>query len=791
MSDFLKTFTKSSVYSLVFNIEDLKKEIVKVEEQNPQSEQIEQEAKIRTTSVVAGKDPRIKSKLAAQSPDFFLIEILKDGVKDPYLTLNWRMSHQDIELADIVGFNVYRRKRRIDESQAVFFDEDAFDKIAEGSKRTGKFSQHKKAIYKIRRGLVPKSILNNNLNELEQNARSRAKTNFNVEEPIITQSQVEKSERNEFVKLAYVDLSVVVAKKQQKKVYVREKSFLDLTYDDKTIGYGQAFEYYITSVSKDSSESARSRTINVEIRDDVEISPPKDMFVKQVNEKQIKLSIRIEPRDQVTRAIIFRKSDEEVDFRFLGNIKGIKNNTLNLIDNDVSYTRTYTYRVFLQNIHGVVSEPKQITIYSSVQKVTPQSRSNNLKIPIINAFQDQNSDYVKIVISPNDKSIAYFELTRRDVTIHEKSFKSVSQIDSNFGGLGWTTNKLFVSDFNGSLITSKDANLVSKEVGQVDINQQSANLLANFAPTNPLLLDFISTKTEKNNKEIIFIDDTVQVGHIYQYRVCGFDLAGNKSSYAFALVKAEGKKSLRSPINIRAEVLRGYPYRAKITWFDDNVEVSGTVKNPNETKFTISENDVLYRIQRRKFDQQAYETFPLTSNKYLIDEVAASDAVSFRTNIVDATKVDVQNDDAFIDFDLHRPYSIPDYVKENSVYFYRIAVISKIGLESNYSKEFKLSTLTDLSNPINITAEFETPHVKPFVVKLSWGVEKKKSRPDHWVIERKHDNPIDSFKIVGREFLNEYFLDRKVEAGERYIYRIKSVDNLGRESNYFEIRVAT
>ena len=73
------------------------------------------------------------------------------------------------------------------------------------------------------------------------------------------------------------------------------------------------------------------------------------------------------------------------------------------------------------------------------------------------------------------------------------------------------------------------------------------------------------------------------------------------------------------------------------------------------------------------------------------------------------------------------------------------------------------------------------------VAELAWKTDEIKSRPDRWTIERKVDVDTDSFSLIGVSYINEEFFDRNIEFNTSYIYRIKSLDIIGRESKYFEV----
>jgi len=97
--------------------------------------------------------------------------------------------------------------------------------------------------------------------------------------------------------------------------------------------------------------------------------------------------------------------------------------------------------------------------------------------------------------------------------------------------------------------------------------------------------------------------------------------------------------------------------------------------------------------------------------------------------------------------------------------------------------------LPEISEPVNLKAEILNKKIKPTSVRLSWTIDKEKAAPDHWTIERKFDVDNDTFEVIGKSYIEPQFFDRDVEIGNSYIYRIKSIDTLGRESDFFEARL--
>jgi len=371
--------------------------------------------------------------------------------------------------------------------------------------------------------------------------------------------------------------------------------------------------------------------------------------------------------------------------------------------------------------------------------------------------------------------VSFYSLERRDLTAHEKKFtvpgRNIGESPRNvlvYGDTGWETNQFFVdrkrSIFEGRATQSRD---------------------------------FLNVRAIE--KEIIFTDNTVTPGHIYQYRVKGCDLFSNPSPYALVMARSTGKKDVRTPINLRSEILRGNPIRIKLSWEDDNLSTVFSASELFESliESTSKDNKYIYRVQRRKRGEHVYETFPLSANNFFIDEVPTLDAIDLTPLKTDDIYVKTENIEVedntikLLDKELHRPFGVPDFLKENDIYFYRVAAINQIRDESNYTKEFEVSTLPSLSDPVGFRVEIAKTRIRPLIAKLTWGIEVTKAKADHYVIERKFDSINDSFEVIGRSYLDTEFYDRNIKVSSSYIYRIKAVDTLQRESGFFEARLTT
>jgi hypothetical protein len=312
------------------------------------------------------------------------------------------------------------------------------------------------------------------------------------------------------------------------------------------------------------------------------------------------------------------------------------------------------------------------------------------------------------------------------------------------------------------------------------------------------------------------------------------------------MVRAVGKKSIRSPINLRSTTLRDNPFRMKLLWDDDNEAVRYSTEEVFRVPTLLRPEEIkqVYKVQRRRLGHTRYETFPFTANTFLIDEEETDDFVPFQqlksedsvgatanktsisqnsflsapsptisipsltslslgsslvspsvtleTRTPSISEIVGVQDEETQEAIVRRSFGLPAFLKMDNVYFYRVAAVSRErGEESNFSPELKVLVFRALSDPLDLTARVEDARVRPIIAKLSWATDEQLSRPDRWVIERKNDVATDTFDLIGAAYLREEFLDRTVKPGNRYIYRVKSVDTLGRESNFFEVRLTT
>jgi len=712
---------------------------------------------IKSTIFVVGKSPQVSVKQYPSAPDLYATLML-DGLRNPYVQLNFRIEKAGINndkrgasSNNLLKFDIYRRK--IHTKEQPVFDLSAVTQISKNILSFSKFSAERKAIPQVNISSLPVSYLNPNF-YLEQTS---------LEAPTSTSKVVNRyvdSENNvldmSFVKIGSVDYGSVLKELQNKQVFVVENDFINLFYNDRTPKFGETFEYYVVGAYRRIGGDTKSNILRVYITDTVDVRPPSSIVAKTFRTSLV-LSVRIDDRDQVNRVLIFKKAEEDSEFKIIANINNLTNK-VKIVDSDVLYGKKYKYRVFLRNIYGTYSDPSEITTTVSDQFLTSKTRSNDLRIPILSAIQDQNSDAIKITISPNDPRILYYKLQRKNLSIFERSFLVPSLDSDGYGALvGWEKDKFFV---------------------------------------------------DKSLKEIEFVDKTVSIGNIYQYCTVGVDQFGNKSSFAFATVKNSGKKSVKTPINLKTEILRENPLRVKITWDDDNYGI----------------DNIYFSVQRRRKDERVYKTFPLVKGKFIIDEFPVTDKIDFIpedrppsvsiegsggvgvssatnpegsggvgsrdvvaiTDRIPGTAPAVQDDtDArspggILDESIKRPEGIPEFLQTNTTYYYRVAAVqlvdSEYGKYSNYSSEIKFDTVPAISSPINLRAEVVNERVLPLSVRISWENDSNKLKPDHWVIKRKADTAYDTFEIMGESYLFSSYVDKTAKGGNSYVYKVGSSD---------------
>lgn len=788
--------------------------------------QIFENGQYKSTIVSLGADARVSSKPALQSPTINSAEIATDGLNNPYVSLNFSISRQVLEGAGVVAFRVWRKKvnpASLGQNVQVFAKSD-YDMLAKGSTKVGKFSPERKVQFFIDRSLQPEVAKNVNLFELLQRNISQQTPiafvgNQTSVAPKIPDATAESYDAD-FIRIGEINYRNFAEQQKLKQTYVIQKDTISLIFDDVRVAYGSAYVYAISAYASNNEESGFSQPISLVLLNLTGIEEPAQLLVKQTRETKTELSGIVEIKDNIKNVYIFRRDAASAAIFELIAVGNPKNGAFYFSDSQLLYGHTYTYRVILENIFGVVSDPKEITFSCTTQGTIEKSRSHNLALPILVASPDTFLGGIKLSIFPNDPRVIYYTLERRDLTLHEKQFSVPGTKQRKF----WLSNQFAVlSDSSGSQSTLSS------------IKASSSSL-----PTD--------TSFVKVSQPIEFTDTFLLPDHYYQYRTTGVDVFGNKTSYAFASLASKFTGPLRAPTSLSYQILRETPFRVKINWIDDNAVAYSQAQNETQRKLldlnllannlstqqvdylqslldrpdlkkldiaketaaldltakqvTALQNQIVgieaaknvfkYTVQRRKAGDVNYETFPLTENSFLVDEIVAADFLPFFSGAIEDNfgvledSVPPENPGSIV-----RPFNVPPFMQSEQIYEYRVAAQSLTGGQSAYSNPLTLLCSTTVSQPSGLTARVLNEKVKPLVVFLDWQVEPYKTQPDHWRIERRLVNTTDDYQVIGNAYITTQYFDRNLQFGKQYQYRVRSIGITGAESGNIETTVQT
>lgn len=93
--------------SIVIDLEELEKQI---EEQRQQDELLYNDTSIlRTSTFTLGLDPQVSNE-SVSAPELTTIDIMKDGLANPFVQINWQIKRELLDSSRISLFRVFRRK---------------------------------------------------------------------------------------------------------------------------------------------------------------------------------------------------------------------------------------------------------------------------------------------------------------------------------------------------------------------------------------------------------------------------------------------------------------------------------------------------------------------------------------------------------------------------------------------------------------------------------------------------------------------------------------------------------
>ena len=318
---------------------DIERFLKQQQEQNQLIDYSDTEEVTPRSSVFAlGNDPRIASQHLS-TPEITYIEVLKDGLQNPYTQINWQIKREDIDSGQVVGFDIFRRLKKPEESTSFFaiesFDRDAFSKISFKNKRVGKFSEEKKAISNIKRGLIDLSTLNHNLFLEQQKTNSQASS---TDSTGYNKPFANSLDSYSYKKIGNVDYTKFLAEENSKFLVVKDRNIVALYFRDKTVGFGDTYEYYVVAITKQFGKNTSSNSVVVTVEDFVPPHAPTSISVKQTKETEVQVQVTFDTSRNPARAFIYKKSEFTVSYAFVGELQ-IKSDSFVFIDSDIQYRK--------------------------------------------------------------------------------------------------------------------------------------------------------------------------------------------------------------------------------------------------------------------------------------------------------------------------------------------------------------------------------------------------------------------------------------------------------------------
>lgn len=735
------------------------------------------------------RDPRVSSLKQWSAPTINFIEIKKNLVLSPYISINWSMKRSDIKNGKIVSFKVYRKKYSRSEARTLpQFSQDLKHSlmnpfnIAKMTRNVGHNSNQDFGSISdiIEVDSIPKYIANFNLN-----------IDNRGEQVLETPQDYSKLFRQTgFEEIANVNIQTFLRKEERRMVSVNNKNILNMRFEDKNVQYNGVYEYFLTSINDQGEDSSRSEKIILKVDDRISIPAP-TLYVRAKSPTSNLLTVIIPKDFNISKILFFRKEGDFIETKYFGS-NDIYADFVQKIDSNIKLGQKYLYRVFLVDIFGEISEPAEYVITPAVKNIAPFSRFNNLREPILKTEQAEGSTNCSIRFFPNDNRVQYYKLERKDLRIKEREYSVPSKDTTGYGGTGWENGGIFFvkrvaeqrKKINSNYI---DINDVQQVVSGLDttnftgLSRDNSGIYYIDASTSAKVY-INQNKEEINNsnyaisaKEIVFVDTTTTAGHTYSYRLVGYDLFNNPTKYAFSLISIESSAATQKAESIRYQVIRKKPLRIKLIW---NHQIKSGIK---------------FTVQRRKEGERQYQTFPDTESSFIIDEVKSNDFIDFITGKreVDYTPPENEEGGSSIPLtEIKRPRNVPDFLEENSIYYYRITSETQLEGRGNPTDEVRVITYPEVSRPINLVTLTGNVKVRPIFVKLSWEMEdiSNSFKPDKFVIERKIDTSNSRFVPIGESYLATHFFDYGVEFGTSYIYRVVSRDIFGREKTSDPVR---
>lgn len=603
-----------------------------------------------------------------------------------------------------------------------------------------------------------------------------------------TMAVVEAGNKLDFQEIAFLTTDNIKGRRVQGR--------MEYVFKDVAIAYGQSYKYFITTVDENMVQSQRSAIATVTIEAMRVPERPRSVstlieqtritlaitagdllvekfevyrFEHDLNRAQSAAATTIADQDGFSTRQYTRNISSN-NYLLIGECINPMRGGAEFIDPSVKPGHFYTYRAYAVDIFGNKSEsPVEVEAYVPDR----EQQYTWLQKPAILSEVDAATRLMLITFSCDDQNVEKLQLERRDLTIGQETFTVPTNPPRvNFG----LPRNVKSRQLLGERMTAYS--------GQPDAFHWNGVFLN-------------TTGTQQS-----FVDPAVQFDHIYQYRMYGEDRYGNRSPYAVTpplmLVR---RPFINAPLGLSSSLDvddQSQITGVTITWNEANLDIAAEELIGDQVDLSASGIRTLYSVQRKKKDEDNWQSFSLMTGTVLTDTVGSGAAPNFR----------------------------PPYLDVNQTYLYRVQAVQTGVFLSNFTKPIEVFVGFNVTAPDNFTLRTPATYIRPFYVMLNWDTRDTSGVVDKWEIERCAINnfaaarlnlknqeefanlKFSSFRTVYRESSRfsgkvqdplfnskqiidqtiitgqHCFMDTQVDFGNSYFYRIRAVSPDGAKSDW-------
>lgn len=548
-------------------------------------------------------------------------------------------------------------------------------------------------------------------------------------------------------------------------------NFAEFEFFDTAVVYGGAYSYYVTCISSDGIESARSRIATAIIKKQIPPANPKVLYNVVDGHPHFLISCSGTFLDHVEifkrggavpttsrvvntqNAIVSDVAPSETDsdfFHLTDSYLGVNKSSV-YVDYNTFPGQRVDYRFYSVDSYGLKSQNP-----FSCSVVIPDLKSQiPISIPSILAEQSSGGKNVVVTVSTNDSNIKNFIISRRELTTSEHAFKTAETPDYFNLGIPQTAKR-------------------SKSRLAPILNQFSRGAWNG-------IVTCVSGAAQ-------FADESTEYDRVYQYSVQSVDIKGNKSPSATSkYVHVAVKPVIDSPTNISASVQND---GVMISWNQATNDFSPLDLIGDQNVLAASSVRSVFQVERKLDGTSVWDALPATTSTFFIDKVSSEKAPAFR----------------------------PAFALPNKKYQYRVIAMQSGSYISMRTDPIDVFTAIENLQMNSFLVKVTPTYLNPVSIILSW--QYNGSAIDSWEIERCVVNKIFGQKIksLNSEFLqtlnftplanltressrahsvtsavqidenlftgNRLFVDSNVDLANSYFYRIRAKNVVGIVSDW-------